>query len=173
MRAHPALVPEAELLAGVHGVTNAVVVNDNAVGQSIYSGPGAGGQPTAASVVADLIRLAQGCPHRVRFSANQAAPVLDISAAESAFYVRIPVLDQPGVLAELARLFGAQGISIESVIQREQAVRAQSEQAWVPIVLVTNRVAEAALRSALHTIAEQPAVVGELVTIRVESLGQR
>ena len=170
VRAHPALVSESELLAGVHGVRNAVVVNDNAVGQSIYAGPGAGGIPTAASVVADLIRLASGAPHQVRFESAEPAPVLDISDAHSAFYVRIPVLDRPGVLAELARLLGAQGISIESVIQREQAVRSSPEQPWVPIVLVTNLVAESALRSALKTIAEQPAVVGELVTIRVESL---
>lgn len=170
VRAHPALVPEAELLAGVHGVSNALVVYDNAVGQSVYSGPGAGGVPTAASVVADLIRLARGSVHQITREDDRSAQVLDIGAAQSAFYVRIPVLDQPGVLAELARLFGAQGISIESVIQREQAVRSQSDQAWVPIVLVTNRVTEAALRTALETIAAQPAVVGELITIRVESL---
>lgn len=173
VRAHPALIPESELLAGVHGVSNAVVVNDNAVGQSIYSGPGAGGVPTAAAVVADLIRLARGSAQPINLDTTSRAQVLDISAAHSAFYVRIPVLDQPGVLAELARLLGAQGISIESVIQREQAVRTQKHQSWVPIVLVTNQVTEAALRTALETISAQPAVVGDLVTMRVESLAGR
>jgi len=137
VRAHAALIPEDALLAGVNGVTNAAMVKDNAVGLSLYAGPGAGGSPTAASVVADLIRVAQGAPQ--------------------------------------------EGISIESVIQREQAVRRSSPTAaptaakdagssWVPIVLLTQRVAEGAVRRALATISDSPEVVGDIVSIRVETL---
>lgn len=181
VRAHAALIPEDRLLARVAGVTNAAMVQDNAVGLSVYSGPGAGGLPTAASVVADLIRIAQGAPVMpgVAPDADEAPAVRLKPIAESAapFYLRIPVLDKPGVLATISNLLGQEGISIESVIQREQAVRHSSvkssdepQQSWVPIVLLTQRVPQGAMQRALQTIAASPDVVGDIVNIRVESL---
>ncbi|MEM7220102.1 MAG: homoserine dehydrogenase [Pseudomonadota bacterium] len=169
VRAHPALIPETALLAGVNGVSNAIVVKDNAVGVSTYAGAGAGAWPTAASVVADLVRVARGEACGVELGG--AASVLSIEASASPYYLRAPVRDEPGVLAQLARLLGDEGISIESVIQREQAVQGQSgEDAWVPLVLLTQRVEESALRRALARIESQPVVVGPIVSLRVEPL---
>ena len=190
VRAHAALVPEDVLLAGINGVTNAAMVKDNAVGLSLYAGPGAGGAPTAASVVADLIRVAQGVPMMGADSdacenGSGQVRMKPIEESEAPFYLRIPVLDRPGVLAKISHLLGQEGISIESVIQREQAVRKTSgthvrdgadrgtdaENRWVPIVLLTQRVAQGALGRALQTIAASADVVGEIVSIRVETLG--
>lgn len=176
VRAHAALIPEDRLLAGVNGVTNAAMVQDNAVGLSVYAGPGAGGAPTAASVVADLIRVAQGAPLMPGAAADTGSVALKpIEDSDAPFYLRIPVADKPGVLAKISNLLGQEGISIESVIQREQAVRrgtaAEAENSWVPIVLLTQRVTEGALRRALATIETSADVVGEIVSIRVETLG--
>ena len=178
VRAHAALIPENRLLAGVSGVTNAAMVLDNAVGLSVYAGPGAGGLPTAASVVADLIRVAQGAPLMPQGVTDTADKVQlkPIEDSEAPFYLRIPVADKPGVLAQISNLLGQEGISIESVIQREQAVRRAdtdpAESGWVPIVLLTRRVAEGALRRALATIEASSDVVGEIVSIRVEMLSE-
>ncbi len=171
VRAHAALVPQDRLLAGVGGVTNAAMVQDNAVGLSVYSGPGAGGRPTAAAVVADLIRVAQGTLPTVPAAipsevTGQSVALKALEDTEAAFYMRIPVLDKPGVLAEISHLLSEQGISIESLIQREQAVR----DAQVPIVVLTQAVAQSALNRALATIAASPDVVGDIVHLRVESL---
>jgi len=168
VRAHAALVPEDRLLAGVGGVTNAAMVQDNAVGLSVYSGPGAGGLPTAASVVADLIRVAQGSLPSIAPppAAANAVKFKKLDQTEAAFYLRIPVLDKPGVLAGISNLLGQQGISIESLIQREQAVR----DAQVPVVVITQRVPQVALNRALAALADSPDVVGEIVHLRVESL---
>jgi homoserine dehydrogenase len=136
---------------------------------SIYSGPGAGALPTAAAVVADLIRVARG---ELRPKTDTAVPInlLSVEQIEAPFYLRIPVLDQPGVLARLASLLAAAGISIESVIQREQAVRTSASDSWVPIVLLTERVVAGALHRALETMAASADVVGEIVSIRIEPL---
>lgn len=171
VRAHAALVPQDRLLAGVGGVTNAAMVQDNAVGLSVYCGPGAGGRPTAAAVVADLIRVAQGTLPRVPAPsasdvAGQSVALKALEDTEAAFYLRIPVLDKPGVLAKISHLLSEQGISIESLIQREQAVR----DAQVPIVVLTQRVAQSALNRALATMSASPDVVGDIVHLRVESL---
>ena len=191
VRAHAALIPEDRLLAGVNGVTNAALVKDNAVGLSLYAGPGAGGSPTAASVVADLIRVAQGAPLMPAGDSVGSAESVRLKPIEESaapFYLRIPVRDQPGVLAKISNLLGQEGISIESVIQREQAVRRgdsssssgnnsaggakDSKSSWVPIVLLTQRVAEGAVRRALATIGDSSEVVGDIVSIRVETLSE-
>ena len=168
-RVEPALVPQQAPLAGVHGVTNAVLVQDNAVGTSMYTGPGAGALPTAASVVADLIRVARGT-QRAQPAPAGTAQLVPLEHTEAPFYLRIPVLDQPGVLAELANVLSGEGISIESVIQREQAVRTDAEANWVPVVLLTRQVSEQALQRALAGIAARPDVVGEVMSLRVETL---
>jgi len=179
VRAHAALIPEDQLLAGVSGVTNAAMVKDNAVGLSLYAGPGAGGSPTAASVVADLIRVAQGAPLMPVSDSTvstESVRLKPIEESAAPFYLRIPVRDQPGVLAKISNLLGQEGISIESVIQREQAVRRggakDSKSSWVPIVLLTQSVAEGAVRRALATISASEEVVGDIVSIRVETLSE-
>ena len=95
-----------------------------------------------------------------------------IAESEAPFYVRIPVLDKPGVLASISNQLSQEGISIESLIQREQAVRSMSDAQWVPVVLLTQRVQAGALQRALDTIAEQPEVVGDIVHVRVETLAE-
>lgn len=166
VRAHAALVPEDSQLAGIGGVINAAMVQDNAVGLSAYSGPGAGGLPTAASIVADLIRVAQGSLSAVPAASEEAVPLKAFADTQAAFYLRIPVLDKPGVLAGISNLLSEQGISIESLIQREQAVR----DARVPVVVLTQRVTQSALNRAVEAISASPDVVGDVVHMRVESL---
>ncbi|MGI9327295.1 MAG: homoserine dehydrogenase, partial [Pseudomonadales bacterium] len=120
-RVHPALVPAEQILARVDGVTNAVMVCGDSVGVTAYVGPGAGMLPTASAVVADLVAIArQRLPQRCE---AKVLPVLGIDDARCAYYLRIPCLDQPGVFAKVATELSALQISIESVIQREQAVK--------------------------------------------------
>ena len=169
MRVHPTLVPQTRLLSQVDGVTNAVVVNSDAVGASLYYGPGAGALPTASAVVADLIDVARG--NALPAFAQDAAPArVPIGDIESAYYLRIPAADQPGVMAKVAQILSSKEISIESVIQREQAIRADTGTAWVPVIILTHRVIERALDEALREIQQLDDVVDEITRIRVETL---
>ncbi len=170
-RVHPALVPAQRLLAKVDGVMNAVVINSDAVGSSLYYGPGAGSLPTASAVLADVIDIAcnrASRPLNISGSANR----LGIEAVETAYYLRIPAVDQPGVLAQVAQILSLNAISIEAVIQREQAVRVTGATSWVPVIILTHRVQEAAMNKALATIQALPEVVGEIMRIRVEPLDE-
>lgn len=171
MRVHPTLIPETQLLASVNGVMNAVLVNGNAAGDTLYYGAGAGALPTASSVVADLIDISRG--HRpdlpVMLDANQVR-LQGIDAAITGFYLRIPSLDKPGVFAKVATLLSEQNISIEAAIQKEQAVHDESEAAWVPIIILTQPVRESIMIQALAAVQQLPEVVGEIRRIRVEHL---
>jgi homoserine dehydrogenase len=173
MRVHPTLVPEGELLARVNGVMNAVLVHGNAAGDTLYYGAGAGGLPTASAVVADLIEIARS--PRLSLTDEQPAapalPALPLEDCTSAYYLRIPALDRPGVFARLATLLSERAISIESALQRAQAIHAETGEAWVPIVLVTQPVAERVMNDALAAVQALPEVVGEVVRIRVEDFG--
>jgi homoserine dehydrogenase len=173
MRVHPTLIPESQLLASVKGVMNAVLVNGNAAGDTLYYGAGAGALPTASSVAADLIDIARG--HRpdlpVMLDANEVR-LQGIDEAISGFYLRIPSLDKPGVFAKVATLLSEQDISIEAAIQKEQAVHDESEDAWVPIVILTQPVRESVMLQALAAVQELPEVVGEIRRIRVEHLSE-
>jgi homoserine dehydrogenase len=172
MRVHPTLIPASQLLASVNGVMNAVLVNGNAAGDTLYYGAGAGALPTASSVVADLIDIARG--HRpdlpVMLDADEVR-LQDIEEAITGFYLRIPSLDKPGVFAKVATLLSEQNISIEAAIQKEQAVHDESEDAWVPIIILTQPVRESVMIQALAAVQELPEVVGEIRRIRVEHLG--
>jgi homoserine dehydrogenase len=168
MRVHPTLVPEDRLLANVEGVMNAVVIHSDAVGSSLYYGPGAGALPTASAVVADLIDVARGNVVAPPFAGHAVA--LPMSAVETAYYLRIPAVDQPGVLAKLAQILSTNGISIEAVIQREQAIRTEGAVSWVPVVILTHRVSEAGMDRALEAIQALPDVVAPVTRIRVEAL---
>ncbi len=175
LRVHPCLVPARRLLASVEGVMNAVVVKGDAVGPTLYYGPGAGAEPTASAVVADLVdvvRVLTADPeNRVPHLAFQPEalsdlPILPIAEVETAYYLRLTVADQPGVLADIARILADQGISIEAVVQKEP----QPGQADVPLIFLTHRVKERALCAAQAAIEALPTVKAPLCRIRLETL---
>jgi homoserine dehydrogenase len=170
MRVHPTLVPERRLLAKVDGVMNAVVINSDAVGSSLYYGPGAGALPTASAVLADLIDIARG--NSVEVPADAGAKPLPMTDIVAAYYLRIPAVDQPGVLAKVAQILSINGISIEAVIQREQAIRSNGDVPWVPVIILTHRVQERLMDAAVAAIQALAEVVHPIMRIRVESLDE-
>lgn len=179
LRVHPTLIPRHQLLANVDGVMNAVLVSSDAVGPTLYYGPGAGGEPTASSIVADLVDVVRGMTstpeQRVPALAFQHDSLSDLAVLPmgevvSAYYLRIFAQDRPGVLARVATILSTQGISIEALIQKEQAIREIDDGAWVPIIILTHRVREAQLDAALAEIEALDDTRGAVVRIRVESL---
>lgn len=171
MRVHPTLLAKSQLLANVNGVDNAILVHGDAVGSTLYSGPGAGAMATASSVVADIIDLARqqaagvGKPVYPSLGYTQMETelrVLDIEDVESEYYLRIPVQDKVGVMARIATVLETHNINIEAVIQKE------SESDEVPIVILTQRAIERELNKALEEISEHAAVCGEIIRMRVE-----
>lgn len=175
LRVHPTLIPERQLIAQVNGVMNAVMVKGDAVGPTLYYGPGAGAEPTASAVVADIVDVArsigsraENCVPALGF-ANDAIVdpgVLDIAAIESAYYLRASVLDQPGVLSSVAQIMSQRGISIEAIIQKEPPAGAGE----VPLIMLTNTTREQNLQGAVAEIEALPSVKGAVVKIRLESL---
>jgi homoserine dehydrogenase len=170
VRVHPTLIPEYRLLANVQGVMNAIVVHGDAAGDTLYYGAGAGELPTASAVVADLVEIARGKALLPKRQDGAGLAVVPIIESESAYYLRIPALDRPGVFARVATILAENNISIESAEQRAQAIHADSEQAWVPIVIVTQRVPERVMNEALATVQALSEVVGEITRIRVDDL---
>lgn len=175
LRVHPTLVPQKCLIANVHGVMNAILVEGDAVGSTLYYGPGAGAEPTASAVVADIVDLARTFSaepkHRVPHLAFHAGAVNTstihkIDAVETAYYLRISADDKPGVLSKIAQILSDEGISIEALIQKG-AVDGSKR---VPIILLTNRTQEAKLAEALTKIRLLDSVADEVVRIRVEAL---
>ena len=171
LRVHPTLVPESQLLAGVDGVMNAVVVHGDAVGSTLYYGAGAGAGATASSVVANLIQIARGAVPAP--APAQPVQMLPIQAVETACYLRVPLSDRPGVMARVTNTLSDHGISIEALIQREEAIHAETVgEPWVPVVILTQRVAESRILDALSAIRQLDGVVGEIIRIRVETLDE-
>jgi homoserine dehydrogenase len=176
LRVHPTLIPERRLIANVEGVMNAVLVKGDAVGPTLYYGAGAGAEPTASAVVADLVDVVRALtsdpnnrvPH-LAFQPDAMAdtPVLPMEEVETAYYLRLRVEDKPGVLAKIAGIFGHAGISIEAMRQKEPLPGMTD----VPLILLTQRVKEKAMNAAIAAIAATEVVRGEVVRIRVESLG--
>ncbi len=175
MRVHPALIPESELLANVNGVMNAIQIHGDAVGSTLYYGPGAGSLPTASSVVADIAdvvrALASDPINRVPHLAFQPAslnelPLLSIEETICPFYVRLSVRDEVGVLAQITRKLADHGVSLESVIQKDGIVAEP-----VSLILLTHSVREKDLFSALNQIEAQEFVQGKPILIRCETLG--
>ncbi|HAF90275.1 homoserine dehydrogenase [Stutzerimonas balearica] len=175
LRVHPTLIPADRLIANVNGVMNAVMVNGDAVGSTLYYGAGAGMEPTASAVVADLVDVARALTtdphHRVPHLAFQADalsdhPILPIGACESAYYLRIQAKDHPGVLAQVATILSERGINIESIMQKE----AEEQDGLVPVILVTHRVVEQRIDDAIAALEHLEDVVGKVVRIRVEQL---
>ena len=175
LRVHPTLIPEKRLIANVNGVMNAVLVQSDAVGPSLYYGAGAGGEPTASAVVADIIDVARTLSSsqnsRVPYlsfktESLSAHPILPIDAVETAYYLRMAAVDKPGVLSKVAQILSDGGISIEALIQKEPADGAN----LVPMIILTNRTIEAKLSAAVSQIEGLESIVGEVTRIRVESL---
>jgi homoserine dehydrogenase len=175
LRVHPTLVPENRLIANVNGVMNAVMVMADAVGPTLYYGPGAGSEPTASAVVADIVDVARvltadpgnRVPH-LAFQADQLAdtPVLPIEEVESAYYLRMTARDTPGVLARVATILSNLNINIESLIQKE----ADEKAGLIPIIMVTRKVQERLMNQALHEIEKIDAIVGSVMRLRLEEL---
>ena len=175
LRVHPTLIPEKRLIANVDGVMNAVLVRGDAVGPLLFYGAGAGAEPTASAVVADLIDVARVMTadpdHRVPHLAFQPnamteLPILSMEAVESAYYLRMNALDRPGVLADISRILAELGISIEAIRQREPG---EGEQ-HVPVVILTQRVVERSVNEAIQRIQELSSIQGEVVLLRMETL---
>lgn len=175
LRVHPALIPQRRLIANVDGVMNAVVVKADALGPSLYYGPGAGAEPTGSAVVADLVDVVRALTsdpeNRVPHLAFQPdalsdIPILSMDDVSTAYYLRIHVLDRPGVLADVTRIFAAHTISIEAIIQKEP----QSDLASVPVVILTHQVNEQNMKCAISEIEALETVTGSVMRIRLETL---
>jgi len=177
LRVHPTLIPERQLIANVNGVMNAVLVKGNSVGPTLYYGAGAGADPTASAVIADLVdvtRVLTAAPeHRVPHLAFQPDaiwefPILSMSEVKTAYYLRMRAADRPGVLAEVAHILGERGISIEAVVQKEPA----SGVTDVPLIMLTHRVMEGQMNEAIREIENLDTIRDSVTRIRVESLGE-
>ncbi|MFT5395850.1 MAG: homoserine dehydrogenase [Gammaproteobacteria bacterium] len=175
-RVHPTLIPERRLIANVDGVMNAVLVMSDAVGPTLYYGAGAGAEPTASAVVADVVDVVRALTtdpeNRVPHLAFQPDALSDINIlpmeeTETAYYLRMHAIDKPGVLAEVTRILGDSGISIEAILQKEPAVDAR----FVPIIFLTQRIKEKNMNDAIAKIEQLDAIDGEVMRIRMETLG--
>ncbi|MFN3581800.1 MAG: homoserine dehydrogenase [Pseudomonas sp.] len=175
LRVHPTLIPADRLIANVNGVMNAVMVNGDAVGSTLYYGAGAGAEPTASSVVADIIDVVRTLttdpnnrvPH-LAFQAHSLSdlPVLPVGQVETAYYLRIQAKDRPGVLAKVATILSERGINIESILQKE----VEEQDGLVPIILMTHRVLEQKMNDAIDALEALDEIAGPLMRIRVEQL---
>ncbi len=175
LRVHPTLVPARRLIANVEGVMNAILVKGDAVGPTLYYGAGAGSQPTASAVVADLVdvtRLITADPeHRVPHLAFQpdqlsADPVLPIGEVETSYYLRMRVLDKPGVLADITRILADSAISIEAMVQKQPG----EGESRVDIVMLTHLALEKNVDRAIAKIESLASVEGKVTRVRLESL---
>jgi homoserine dehydrogenase len=175
LRVHPTLVPARRLIANVEGVMNGILVKGDAVGATLYYGAGAGSLPTASAVVADLVdvtRLITADPeHRVphlAFQPDQLSKerVLPIGEVETSYYLRMRVIDKPGVLADITRILAASKISIDAMVQKEPG----EGESRVDIVLLTHRALEKNVERAMKQIERLSSVLGKVTRIRLESL---
>ncbi|GAA5158473.1 homoserine dehydrogenase [Viridibacterium curvum] len=175
LRVHPTLIPTRRLIANVEGAMNAVLVQGDAVGATLYYGKGAGAEPTASAVIADLVdvtRLATADPeNRVPHLAFQAdklsdLAILPIEQVETAYYLRLRVEDKPGVLADITRALADHAISIDAMLQKEPA----EGESQTDIVVLTHRAVEGNVNSAIARIEALPTVLGAVKRIRLEEL---
>jgi len=176
LRVHPALIPVKRLIANVEGVMNAIIVKGDAVGPTLYYGAGAGAEPTASAVIADLVdvtRLLTSSPeHRVPVLAFlpellSDTPIVPMEAIETAYYLRFQVLDKPGVLADITRILADNHISINAMIQKEHADKEDK----VNIIMLLHRTREKNVNTAIEKIQSLPAMADKIIRIRLEELG--
>lgn len=175
-RVHPTMIPHRRLIANVDGVMNAVLVKGDAVGPTLHYGAGAGAEPTASAVIADLVdvtRVLTSDPNnRVPHLAFQPSTLADtailpIEEVETAFYLRMCAVDRPGVLADVTRILGDRQISIEAFIQKEPTSGANK----VDIIMLTQRVREGNMNEAIAAIEALDSICSQVTRIRVETLG--
>jgi len=179
LRVHPSLVPAKRLIANVEGAMNAVVVQGDAVGTTLYYGKGAGSEPTASAVVADLVdiaRLQTADPlHRVPYLAFQPdamsdTPVLPMSEVVTSYYLRLRVADEAGVLAQVTALLAGAGISIDAVLQREADEVGGEGSTSTDLIILTHNTREGTMNDALSRLQQLPTVLAPIVRIRKEEL---
>ena len=186
LRVHPTLVPAKRLIANVEGAMNAVVVNGDAVGTTLYYGKGAGSEPTASAVIADLVdvtRLATSDPqHRVPHLAFQPGQMRDVSVLPmelvvTSYYLRLRVKDEAGVLSNVTRILADGGISINAVLQREaddvagtDAGAGEPTPDHTDLIILTHDTREGAMNAALAQLQTLPSVLAPIVRIRKEEL---
>jgi len=175
LRVHPTLIPAKRLIANVEGAMNAVLVQGDAVGSTLYYGKGAGAEPTASAVIADLVdvtRMATADPeNRVPHLAFQPdavanTPILPMAEVECGYYLRLRVEDKPGVLADITRILADQQISIDAMIQREPAEGEQQ----TDIIMLTHVVREKQVDAAIASIEALPVVSRKIIRLRLENL---
>ena len=175
LRVHPTLIPHRRLIANVDGVMNAVLVKGDAVGPTLYYGAGAGAEPTASAVIADLVDVVRALTtdpgNRVPHLAFQPdalsdTPILPIEKVETAYYLRMQAADRPGVLADVTRALGDQGISIEAVIQKEPL----EDENFATIIMLTQRNIEQQMNEAIRRIESLDVISGKVTRIRLEHL---
>ena len=175
LRVHPTLIPAKRLIANVEGAMNAVLVKGDAVGATLYYGKGAGAEPTASAVIADLVdvtRMHTADPeHRVPHLAFQPGamvelPILPIAEVTTSYYLRLRVEDRTGVLADVTRLLADNGISIDAMIQREP----EEGEEQTDIIMLTHQTRERHVDQAIAGIEALPAVKGKIVRLRLEEL---
>ncbi|MGZ8165431.1 MAG: homoserine dehydrogenase [Methylobacter sp.] len=176
LRVHPTLIPERRLIANVNGVMNAVLVKGDAVGATLYYGAGAGADPTASAVVADVIDVVRALtsdpenrvPH-LAFQADSLAdiPVLSSDRFKTSYYLRLNAEDKPGVLADVTKILAAHHISIEAIIQKEPL----ENETTVPIIMLTQITPEKEMNAAIAEIEALKTVAGKVNRIRLETLG--
>jgi homoserine dehydrogenase len=177
LRVHPTLIPERRLIANVDGVMNAVLVKGDAVGPILSYGAGAGADPTASAVVADIVDVVRTLtsdpnnrvPH-LAFQSDQLSdfPVLPMEEVETAYYLRLQAQDKPGVLADVTRILADLGISIEAILQKEP----REGENTVPVIILTQRVLEKYMNQAIAKIEALPSINTKIMRIRLEHLNR-
>ena len=177
LRVHPTLIPARRLIANVEGVMNAVLVKGDAVGATLYYGAGAGAEPTASAVVADLVDVTRmhtadpgnRVPH-LAFQPDQLSdtPILPMEEVETSYYLRLRVLDRPGVLADITRILADNAISIDAMVQKEPG----EGEDQVDIVMLTHLTVEKRVNAAIAKMEALPSMSGKVTRIRLEELGR-
>lgn len=175
-RVHPTLIPERRLIANVDGVMNAVLVKSDAVGATLYYGAGAGAEPTASAVVADIVDVVRALttdpenrvPHLAfQHDALSDINILPIEEIETAYYLRMHAIDRPGVVADITKILGDSKISIEAILQKEPEENASC----IPVIFLTQCIKEKEMNGAITKIEKLDAIDGKVTRIRMETFG--
>ena len=177
LRVHPTLIPTKRLIANVEGAMNAVLVQGDAVGATLYYGKGAGAEPTASAVIADLVDVTRmhtadpenRVPH-LAFQPNQLAdlPILPMDEVQTSYYLRLRVADKPGVLADITRILADEQISIDAVIQKEPG----EGEDQTDLIMLTHQTREKRINAAIGKMEKLAVVAGKVTKIRLEELGK-
>jgi homoserine dehydrogenase len=176
LRVHPTLIPERRLIANVDGVMNAILVQADAVGPTLYYGAGAGAEATASAVVADVVdvvrALSLNSESRVPALGFQESEIIDSTILthediETAYYLRLTVEDKPGALADITNILAKQNISIEAIIQKKPL----HGETNLPVIMLTQRTIEKEMNTAISAIEQLSSVTGQVTRIRLETLG--